>query len=86
MTSQTLIPMSASDLQTSQILGNQLTSTTMPERDRTSTLPGSASSDLGKLPYQTTHQLELLHLRAEVEALLQHLQFQKQQRLVSAGK
>jgi len=58
----------------------------MPERDRTSTLPGSDASDLGKLPYQTTHQLELLHLRAEVEALIQHLQFQKQQRLVSAGK
>ncbi len=85
MTSQALIPISASDLQTSQIVGNPLTST-MPERDRTSTLPGSAASDLGKLPYQTTHQLELLHLRAEVEALIQHLQFQKQQRLVSAGK
>ena len=85
MTSQALIPISASDLQTSQIVGNPLTST-MPERDRTSTLPGSAASDLRKLPYQTTHQLELLHLRAEVEALIQHLQFQKQQRLVSAGK
>lgn len=86
MTSQTLISISASDLQTSKTVGNQLTSTTMPERDRTSTLPGAASADLGKLPYQTTHQLELLHLRAEVEALLQHLQFQKQQRLVSTGK
>jgi hypothetical protein len=85
MTSQTLIPISASDLQTSQIVNNQLTAT-MPEGDRTSTPPGSAVSDLGKLPYQTTHQLELLHLRAEVEALIQHLQFQKQQRLVSAGK
>ncbi len=85
MTSQTVIPISASDLQTPQIVGNPLTSA-MPEGDRTSTLPGSAASDLGKLPYQTTHQLELLHLRAEVEALIQHLQFQKQQRLVSAGK
>ncbi len=85
MTSQTLIPISASDLQTSQIVGSPLTST-LPEGDRTSTLPGSAASDLGKLPYQTTHQLELLHLRAEVETLIQHLQFQKQQRLVSASK
>ena len=86
MTSQTVIPISASDLQTPQIVGNPLTSTTMPEGDRTFTLPGFAASDLGKLPYQTTHQLELLHLRAEVEALIQHLQFQKQQRLVSASK
>ncbi len=36
-----------------------------------------------KLPYQVDHQVELLHLRAEVEALLQQLQTLKQQRLVS---
>lgn len=85
MTSQTLMPTSASDLQTSQVVGSS-TSTNAPDGDRSSTLPESASPELGKLPYQTTHQLELLHLRAEVEALLQQLQFQKQQRLVSAGQ
>ena len=86
MTSQTLISISASDLQTSQIVGNPLNSTDQSESDRSSTLPEPAPSASGKLPYQTTHQIELLHLRAEVEALIQHLQFQKQQRLVSAGK
>jgi len=73
MTSQTLLSISASDLQTSQTVGNQLDSTDQSESDRSSTPPESASSALGTLPYQTTHQLELLHLRAEVEALIQHL-------------
>ncbi|NJN85473.1 MAG: hypothetical protein HC881_03100 [Leptolyngbyaceae cyanobacterium SL_7_1] len=35
---------------------------------------------LSKLPYQATHQVELLHLQAETEALLQQLQTLKQQR------
>jgi hypothetical protein len=34
-----------------------------------------------KLPYQANHQVELLHLQAETEALLQHLKTLKQQRL-----
>lgn len=36
---------------------------------------------LSKLPYQATHQAELLHLQAEIEALLQQLQTLKRQRL-----
>lgn len=31
------------------------------------------------LPYQASHQVELLHLQAETEALLQHLKTLKQQ-------
>lgn len=34
-----------------------------------------------KLPYQANHQVELLHLSAEIDALLQQLQSLKQQRL-----
>jgi hypothetical protein len=34
-----------------------------------------------KLPYQPTHQVELLHLQAETEALLQEIQTAKQQRV-----
>jgi hypothetical protein len=34
-----------------------------------------------KLPYQVTHQVELLHLQAETEALLQEIQTVKQQRV-----
>ncbi len=34
-----------------------------------------------KLPYQATHQVELLHLQAETEALLQEIQTVKQQRV-----
>jgi hypothetical protein len=33
-----------------------------------------------KLPYQANHQVELLHLQAETEALLQQLKILKQQR------
>lgn len=32
------------------------------------------------LPYQANHQVELLHLQAETEALLQHLKHLKQQK------
>jgi hypothetical protein len=35
------------------------------------------------LPYQASHQVELLHLQAETEALLQQLQTLKQQRLAT---
>lgn len=36
-----------------------------------------------RLPYQATHQVELLHLQAETEALLQHVKALKQQRATS---
>jgi hypothetical protein len=35
-----------------------------------------------RLPYQASHQVELLHLQAETEALLQHLKYLKQQKAV----
>jgi len=38
-----------------------------------------------KTLYQVTQQLEFLHLQAEVESLLQQLQFMKQQRLTAAS-
>jgi hypothetical protein len=45
-------------------------------------LPDSSGSQTPyKLPYQATHQVELLHLQAEIEALLQQLKTLKQQRL-----
>jgi hypothetical protein len=33
------------------------------------------------LPYQASHQVELLHLHAEIESLLQQVRAMKQQRL-----
>jgi hypothetical protein len=44
--------------------------------------PGSSKG----LPYQVNHQVELLNLQAETEALLQELQTIKQRRLVSSGQ
>lgn len=35
---------------------------------------------MSKLPYQKSHQVELLNLHAETEALLQQLKLLKQQR------
>lgn len=37
-----------------------------------------------KLPYQASHQAELLHLQAEVDALLVQLQTLKQRQLVES--
>jgi len=34
-----------------------------------------------KLPYRATHQVELLHIHAEIEALLQQVKTLKQQRI-----
>ncbi|NJO43069.1 MAG: hypothetical protein HC769_22610 [Cyanobacteria bacterium CRU_2_1] len=58
-----------------------------------SSASSSASSNVSKepvcltkpanLPYQANHQVELLHLQAEIEALLQQLKTLKQQRLAS---
>lgn len=45
--------------------------------------PQSSSSQPKQLPYQANHQVELLHLQAETEALLQQIQTAKQQRLAS---
>jgi hypothetical protein len=54
------------------------------ESDR-SLVSAAPAPELTKLPYDKAHQLELLHLRAEAEALLQQLQIEKQRKLVSAG-
>lgn len=54
------------------------------ESDRSLAL-AAPTSELSKLPYDKAHQLELLHLRAEAEALLQQLQIEKQRKLVTAG-
>lgn len=42
-----------------------------------------AATQTAKLPYQANHQVELLHLQAEIEALLQQLTTLKQQRTSS---
>lgn len=39
-----------------------------------------ATAQAAKLPYQANHQVELMHLQAEIEALLQQLKCIKQQR------
>ena len=44
--------------------------------------PLQGGNSAAKLPYQATHQVELLHLHAEIEALLQQVRTLKQQRLV----
>ncbi|MCU0524613.1 MAG: hypothetical protein MUF72_07285 [Elainella sp. Prado103] len=38
------------------------------------------ANQVAKLPYQANHQVELMHLQAEIEALLQQLKCLKQQR------
>jgi hypothetical protein len=84
MTSQVLVQNYSSNLGDCQ-----------PTTDASQPLEISASSDASlsnpshlsqaqKLTYQANHQVELLHLQAETEALLQQLQTLKQQRLVSA--
>jgi hypothetical protein len=72
MTSQTLIDDRAVQFSTSAV---------------SDSAPVSAPSNVmslenpRKLPYQATHQVALLHLQAETEALLQELQTVKQQRV-----
>jgi hypothetical protein len=56
-----------------------------PQSSSESISPASASTTATaskpcKLPYQANHQVELLHLQAEIEALLQHIQALKQKR------
>jgi len=45
----------------------------------------SACAPVMKLPYQKTHQVELLNLQAETEALLQRLRVLKQQKSAEAN-
>jgi hypothetical protein len=84
MTSQVLTPGRLSNLSESQTI---VRSSNVEARTASASTSSSSSSvavlESVKLPYQVDHQVELLHLRAEVEALLQQLQSLKQQRLVS---
>jgi hypothetical protein len=84
MTSQMLTPIRLSSLSESQAAVHQSQNQGSSAEASTVRPSGSvAVLDSAKLPYQVDHQVELLHLRAEVEALLQQLQNLKQQRLVS---
>jgi hypothetical protein len=86
MTSQVLTPGRLSNLSESQTI---VLSSNVEARTAIASTSSSSSSvavlEGVKLPYQVDHQVELLHLRAEVEALLQQLQSVKQQRLVSTS-
>ncbi len=65
----------------------------LPYTESEANLNSASSSDFTKaspsrvvkLPYQATHQMELLHLHAEIEALLQQVRILKQQRLSNSG-
>lgn len=92
MTSQTVMSNSASErseVQTSLPKpegASQDSGSTQHSNTPTNDLNGLSaptSARVTKLPYQTNHQVELLHLQAEIEALLQQLQALKQQRLAS---
>lgn len=72
MTSQTLIDDRVDQFPTSAL--SDLASTITSDKE----IPSENSR---KLPYQATHQVELLHLQAETEALLQEIQTVKQQRV-----
>jgi hypothetical protein len=55
------------------------------EATQTSESPAAVAVADRKLPYQASHQAELIHLEAEIEALLQRLQALKQQRMTEAN-
>jgi hypothetical protein len=81
MTTQVL--MSSSVLSSDQVVVNaQHPVETTPTSDSSTSVAVQAR----KLPYQENHQVELMHLQAEIEALLQHLQTLKQQRLSEFGE
>ncbi len=72
MTSQTLINDRAVQFSTSA-LSNSASTITAGE--------ATPLENSRKLPYLATHQVELLHLQAETEALLQEIQTVQQQRV-----
>ena len=75
MTSQTLINTRAVQLSTSAVSD--------PSPIISSSNSGKAipSENPTNLPYQASHQVELLHLQAETEVLLQEIQTVRQQRV-----
>jgi hypothetical protein len=73
-------------------LSNATVSTAQPhdqhpieETAQISESPNRVAPQPRKLPYQASHQVELMHLQAETEALLQRLQTLKQQRQSEFG-
>lgn len=90
MTSQVLVPSRLSESSYAQALANEALTVealavevlTVIDLCDLSTLSShqDLQTKLSKLPYQAPHQVELLHLQAETEALLRQLQTLKQQR------
>lgn len=86
MTSQTLISDSAFVSERSASSGAQLEKGVISKNMVQTTLPSSSresdrlAETIKRLPYQASHQVELLNLEAETECLLQQLQVIKQQR------
>jgi hypothetical protein len=80
MTTQILMPNSISDLLKAQTTAEQSSANSAADASNSSTNASSARKP-AKLPYQASHQVELLHLQAETEALIQQLQTLKQQRV-----
>ncbi|WP_316432114.1 hypothetical protein [Leptolyngbya sp. NK1-12] len=70
-------------LMSKQAVLSEITVSTVVDRNTHSQTKGSAAAQSRQLPYQANHQVELLHLQAETEALLQHLKMLKQQKSVA---
>jgi len=75
MTSQTLIDTRAVQLSTSAV------SDPFPPISSGNSSKAVPLNNPINLPYQASHQVELLHLQAETEVLLQEIQTVRQQRI-----
>lgn len=82
MTTQVLMSSSVTLSETALISGSKTL------EGNSQTADSVTVSDIPKahrLPYQASHQVELLHLQAETEALLERLKTLKEQRSVEQG-
>ena len=77
MTTQVLMSSSVTLSETASISGSQTLAVGSQTADAVTV---SDISKTHRLPYQANHQVELLHLQAETEALLERLKTLKQQR------
>ncbi len=85
MTSQLLIPESpAMPVVAKGAVGANASEPTVEPSPSPASNP-SVCAPVMKLPYQKTHQVELLNLQAETEALLQRLRVLKQQKSTEAN-
>lgn len=83
MTSQTLMPSSISELPKNQAeLSTQGSASVSTTANPAVKEPVCLAKSV-KLPYQESHKEELMHLQADIEALIQQLQSLKQQRRAS---